>query len=120
MARAHLKVFRKGIDRLVTIGVSLSCRVTEWTSPTMLIAKKGKTVRVVSDFRELNKVIRQQVYQLPPIQDVLNCRTGYSYFTKLDVSMQFYAFELDEPSKELCTIVRPFGKYQYNWLPTGI
>jgi len=64
--------------------------------------------------------MKLKVFNLPRIQDILKKRNGYRFFTKIDISMQYYTFELDEKSKDLCTIATPFGNYRYNRLPMGI
>jgi hypothetical protein len=64
-------------------------------------------------------VLRKE-YPLPIINDILRKQTGYAFFSKLDISMQYYTFALDEESKDLTTIITPYGKYCYNVLPMGL
>ncbi len=57
----------------------------------------------------INKAIICKQYPLSIITDVFNRISGYKFFTKLDISMQYYTFELDKPSQGLCIIVTLFG-----------
>eukprot|EP00957_Ditylum_brightwellii_P150238 11441150-Ditylum_brightwellii.AAC.1 len=65
-------------------------------------------------------MLRHKVYPILIIQEVIHKRSGLDWFTKIDLSMFFYTLELEEESQCLCTIVTPFGKFQYCCLPMGI
>jgi hypothetical protein len=118
--RIHLKTFKKELGHLVRIGVLAAQQESEWASPSSIIPKKDCRVRWISNLRQLNKVIRRKQYPLLIITDILRKRSGYKFFTKLDVSMQYYTFEHDKESQDLCTIITPFGKHKYLRLLMGL
>ena len=98
---------------MVQDGVLEPCRRSHSAVLTFLIPKKDNIVQWVSDFRELNKHIKRKLFYMPKIQDIMNWRGKYKYFTKINLSMFFYCFKLDNESKELCTIKTSYGLFCY-------
>ena len=118
--RVHEATLRHEVDRLVELGVLKRVNRSEWAAPTFIIPKKDGTVRFISDFRQLNERIRRKPYPIPKIQDLLLKLEGFQYATSLDLNMGYYHIELSPFSKQLCTIVLPWGKYEYQRLPMGL
>ena len=116
----YTETLKLEVERLCEIGVLKKVNRSEWAAPTFIVPKKDGSVRFISDFRELNKRIRRRPYPIPKIQDMLLKLEGFQYATSLDLNMGYYHIELNPDSKKLCTIVLPFGKYEYQRLPMGL
>ena len=95
-------------------------RESEWGSPTLITPKNDHTVRVVLDFRRLNKMLVRKPFPLPKISTTIMQLKGFTYATALDLNMGYYTIRIDAKASEMCTIIFPWGKYSYQRLPMGI
>ena len=93
---------------------------SEWAAPMFVIPKTDESIRSLADFRELNKRIKRMPYPIPKIQDMLLKLRGFQWVTSLDLNMGYYHILLDSDVRKLCTIVLPWGKYEYLRLPMGL
>ena len=82
--------FTKQISQKIREGViEPSC--APWCSNALIIRKDGK-IRMVIDYRSLNKVTVKDLYPMPRIQDVTDVLRGTNWFTGIDCVRPFIKF----------------------------
>ena len=118
--QAYIKTVKMEIERLVKLGILRKINDSEWATGAFIIPKKDGTVRFLTDFRELNKRIKRKPYPLPKISELMLLLEGFMFATSLDLNMGYYHITLTPFSSRLCTIVLPWGKYEYLRLPMGL
>jgi hypothetical protein len=93
---------------------------SDWAAPTFIQAKNTGDVHILTDFRRINAQIEKKPFPLPNISDLLRTLSGFKYATAIDLIMGHYHIPLDLEAQKLCTIIFPWGKYQYKRLPMGV
>jgi hypothetical protein len=86
----------------------------------LLSKQKDQTPRSIADLREVNKRIRQKPYPIPKIQELLQKLKGFQHVTSLDLNMGYYHIRLTPHASSICTVILPWGKYEYLRLPMGL
>lgn len=120
--KIHELTLRKEVDRLVEIDVLEKISSDEangWGSPSFIIAKANGQVRFLSDLREVNKRITRKPFPLPKISDTLQRMEKFQWASAIDLNMGYYHLTLDLATREICSLIFPWGRYRYKRLPMG-
>ena len=82
MSYRQNRAFKKEMKEMINDGVLRRKHGgSEWSSPAFVVPKKDKRIRIVSDFREVNKLIKRKPYPMPRIHKIVQKRSGYTHFT---------------------------------------
>ena len=123
LPKAYEYTCKKEIRRMVNIGVLKELPWYDdspWVSLTFGIPKKTDDIRIITDFRELNKLIEVDPFPLSRINETLQKLEKFKLATVLDLSLGFYSIPLDTASQKLCNTILPWGKYKYLRMSIGV
>ena len=84
------------------------------------ISKPDESLQSLADLQELNKRIKCYSFPIPKIQDMLQKLEGFMWATSPDLNMGYHHILLTPIASRLCTVVLPWGKYEYLRLPIGL
>jgi hypothetical protein len=109
------------LDELLALGVIRASKATAWSQVVMVKKPTGKW-RLTIDFRNLNKGIVNQGWQIPNMSQMIN-RIGAkkpTVFGSADLTMGYYQMPLHEDCVPLTAFITFRGIYEWNRVPMGI
>jgi hypothetical protein len=89
-------------------------------APIIFVGKKDGSVRIIQDYRYLNKITIKNWYTLPRIDDLLDTISGMKYFTSLDLTSGYYQIRITQEDVPKTAFRTPFGLYHFKVLTFGL
>ena len=95
---------------------------SDWLSPVILVKKGDGTMRLVIDYRGLNKLVKPVYFPLPRHEDVIDTlgSKNASIFSTLDLAQAFLQTELDPKTKHKSAFITHHGIFQFTRAPYGL
>ena len=94
---------------------------TGFTSPLLLIPKPGRsTWRVVVDFKNLNRCIKQKSWPLPRPQTLIQQLAGKKWFCVSDLRQAYFQLKLHPKCRDLTAFNTGTSQFRFASLPQGL
>ena len=89
MAPTELKELKIQLHELLDKGF-IRPNVSPWGAPILSVKKKDGTLRMCTDYRQINNVTVKRKYPLLRIEDLFDQLKGFGVFSKVDLQSRYY------------------------------
>lgn len=110
---------REEIQRMRKLGV-VTPSGSSWSSPVVVVTKKGGTLRFCVDYRKLNDVTEKDAYPLPLIDELLHTVAGAQYFSSLDAQSGYWQVPVTPEDRAKTAFVTYDGLFEFTVMPFGL
>jgi Reverse transcriptase (RNA-dependent DNA polymerase)/RNase H-like domain found in reverse transcriptase/Integrase zinc binding domain/Chromo (CHRromatin Organisation MOdifier) domain/Retroviral aspartyl protease len=119
LSPAELVEVKKQISDLLAKGF-IEPSTGPYGSPILFVQKADGSLRMVIDYRALNKITRKNRYPLPRIEDLFDSLQGAKVFSSLDLQSGYHQIRIADEDVEKSAFVTPVGAYQFRVLAFGL
>lgn len=88
--------------------------------PCLSNHKKNGNIRLVVDYRAINKVTQPDVYSFPNMHDEIRSIPRSEWFSQIDLSMGYHQIEINAEDRKYTSFTTQFGQYEYTRVPFGL
>ena len=119
LSQPELDELRKQLESLMNHGF-IEPSSSPYGAPVFFVKKSDGSLRLVCDWRPLNKITTKVQACLPNIDDLFDTVRGAQYFSKLDLMSGYHQVRIKQEDIPKTAINTPFGHYQFRVMGFGL
>nr|XP_027099053.1 uncharacterized protein LOC113718341 [Coffea arabica] len=119
MTPAELKKLKKQLQELLDKKF-IRANVSPWGAPVLFVKKKGGSLRLCIDYRELNRITIKNKYPLPRIDDLFDQLKGVKVFSKIDLKSGYHQLKIKAENIQKSAFRTRYGHYEFLVMPFGL
>ena len=119
MAPVELQELRVQLKELPDKGF-IRPSTSPWGAPVLFAKKKGKTLRLCIDYRQLNKVTIKNRYPLPRIDDLFEQSRGARVYSKIDLRTGYHQLRVGDTDIPKAAFGMFYGHFEFTVMPIGL
>ena len=91
-----------------------------WGALVLVAKKRGKTLRLCIGYRQLNRVMIQNRYLLPRIDDLFDQLRGVRVYFKIDLRTGYHQLKVRETDIPKTAFRMRYGHFEFTVMPIGL
>ena len=119
MTHLELKELKVRIKELENKGFVKSS-TSPWGAPVLFVKKNDGSLRLCTDYRELNKVTIRNQYPLPRINDLFDQLQGVRVFSKIDMRSGYHQLKIWSEDVPKTAFRTRYGHYEFLIMTFGL
>ena len=119
MSPIKLQELRVQLQKLLDKGF-IKPSTSPWGAPVLFAKKKGKTLRLCIDYRQLNRVTIKNRYPLPRIDDLFDQLRGARVYSKIDLRTGYHQLRVRETDIPKTTFRTRYRHFEFTVMPFGL